>query len=297
MEFFLRIIFSGLTKGSIYALLAIGYTMVYGIVQLINFSHGEIYMIGAFVSLLAFSILNALGLPLVVTIAGAMIFAILISCGYAYFINEIAYKPLRNSSRLSVLISAIGISIFLQNYVLLIQSANFVVFPNFFSNKFIANGLLSFQQLIIIITVIIFMVVFSVVIKYTRVGKAMRATAQDITMSRLLGINVNNIITIAFIIGAFAAALGGFMIGSYVGQINYYVGFLVGIKAFVAAVLGGIGSIPGAVLGSVILGLVESLGAGYIASDYEDIFAFMFLILILTLRPAGILGSAKKEKV
>ena len=157
--------------------------------------------------------------------------------------------------------------------------------------------MVNLQQLTILATVIVFMVVFSLVIKYTKTGKAMRATSQDITMARLLGINVNNIITLAFVIGGGAAALGGFMIGSYVGQINFYIGFLVGIKAFVAAVLGGIGSLPGAVLGSLILGLVESFGAGYISSDYEDVFAFVFLIILLTLRPAGILGNAQREKV
>ncbi len=297
MDFLLRIVFSGLTKGSIYALLALGYTMVYGIVRLINFAHGEIYMLGAFSSLLVFSVLHAIGLPLSITIMLAMLFAVLISCGYSYFMNKIAYAPLQNSPRLSVLISAIGMSIFLQNYILLAQTANFIPFPNLLPDKTLLGGLLNLQQLIILLTVIVFMTIFSLLIKYTRTGKAMRATAQDITMARLLGINVRFIITVAFVIGAAAAALGGFMIGSYVGQINFYIGFLVGIKAFVAAVLGGIGSITGAVIGSFVLGLIESLGAGYISSDYEDVFAFLFLIIILTFRPSGILGSTQKEKV
>ncbi len=297
MDFLVRVIFSGLTKGSIYALLALGYTMVYGIVQLINFAHGEIYMVGAFVALLVFSMLSTLGLPIVLAIALAMLFAVLISCGYAYFINKIAYAPLQNSPRLSALISAIGMSIFLQNYVLLVQTANFIPFPSLLPDKSLMGGLLNLQQLVILVTVVVFMTLFSLLIKYTRIGKAMRATAQDLTMARLLGIDVRLIISLAFIIGAAAAALGGVMIGSYVGQINFYIGFLVGIKAFVAAVLGGIGSITGAVIGSFVLGLVESFGAGYISSDYEDVFAFLFLIIILTLRPAGILGSSQKEKV
>lgn len=297
MDFLLRILFSGLTKGSIYALLALGYTMVYGIVRLINFAHGEIYMLGAFSALLFFSVFNAIGIPISIAIVFAMLFAVLVACGYAYFINQIAYAPLQNSPRLSVLISAIGMSIFLQNYVLLVQTANFIPFPSLLPDKALLGGLLNLQQLIILLTVIVFMTIFSLLIKYTRIGKAMRATAQDITMARLLGIDVRFIITIAFVIGAAAAALGGFMIGSYVGQINFYIGFLIGIKAFVAAVLGGIGSIPGAVIGSFILGLVESFGAGYISSEYEDVFAFLFLIAILTLRPAGILGSTQKEKV
>lgn len=297
MEFFLRVVFSGFTKGSIYALLALGYTMVYGIAQLINFAHGEIYMIGAFAALIVFSLLHALAVPLVAAAVLAMLAAVIIACGYAYFLNEAAYKPLQNSPRLSVLISAIGMSIFLQNFILLAQTPNFIPFPNLLPDKNIAGGLLNFQQLVILITVFLFMTVFSILIKYTKTGMAMRASAQDKTMARLLGINVGAIITLAFIIGGAAAALGGFMIGSYVGQINFYIGFLVGIKAFAAAVLGGIGSISGAVVGSVILGLVESFGAGYISSDYEDVFAFLFLTLLLTLRPSGIFGGTQKEKV
>ncbi len=297
MDFFLRIVFSGLTKGSIYALLALGYTMVYGIVQLINFAHGEIYMIGAFSALLLYSIGSAVGLPIALSIAAAMLLSVVIACGYSYLVSDIAYKPLRGSPRLSVLISAIGMSIFLQNYVLLVQTANFIPFPSLLPDIPLAGGLLNFQQFVIMATVLIFMLLFSLVIQYTRIGKAMRATSQDMVMARLLGIDVNQIIALAFIIGGGAAALGGFLIGSYVGQINFYIGFLVGIKAFVAAVLGGIGSITGAVLGSIILGLVESFGAAYISSDYENVFAFAFLIIFLTLRPAGILGRGQKEKV
>ncbi len=297
MDFFFRVMLSGLTKGSIYALLALGYTLVYGIVQLINFAHGEIYMIGAFASLISFSILSYLGVNMLVSIIASCLVAIFISCGYAYFTNEIAYKPLRKSSRLSALIVAIGMSMFLQNYILLAQTANFVVFPKLIPDTSFFSGTINLQQITILVVVVVFMILFSLFIRYTRTGKAMRATAHDIIMAQLIGINISKVISMAFLIGAMAAALGGFMIGSYVGQINFYIGFLVGIKAFVSAVLGGIGSITGAVLGGFTLGMVESFGTGYLSGDYEDIFAFMFLILFLTFKPSGILGVSQKEKV
>ena len=291
---------SGMTRGSIYALIALGYTMVYGIIQLINFAHGEIYMIGAFTALIVATVLNMTGMPGIAVFIIAMIIAIVYSAAYGVTMESLAYKPVRNAQRLSALISAIGMSFFLQNYVLLAQTSDFVSFPSLIPQfKFlecISNVVSSTQILIFSVTAVV-MTALTILIKFTRIGKAMRATAQDKTMALLVGININQVIAVTFIIGSAMAAVGGVLISSHVGQINFYIGFLAGIKAFVAAVLGGIGSIPGAVLGSFVLGLTESFGAGYISSDYEDVFAFIILVLILIFRPSGLLGRAQKEKI
>ncbi len=300
MEFFFNLLISGLTKGSIYALIALGYTMVYGIIKLINFAHGEIYMIGAFTALIFASLFTYLGLPGWAVLLLAATMAILFASGYGVTMETIAYRPIRTAPRLSALISAIGMSTFLQNYVLLVQTENFLRFPRLIPDfAFLEplRGLVSSRQLVIFIVTAVVMLALWIMIKGTRIGKAMRATSQDQTMAKLLGINVNRVISFTFLIGSATAALGGVLIATFSGQINYQIGFLAGIKAFVAAVLGGIGSIPGAVLGSFILGLSESFGAGYISSDYENVFAFVILILVLTVRPSGILGRNEKQKV
>ena len=299
-SFFLNLLMSGLTKGSIYALIALGYTMVYGIIKLINFAHGEIYMIGAFTALIFATFFNYLGFPGWATFFLVSVLAILFSSGFGVTMEKIAYKPLRNAPRLSALISAIGMSIFLQNFVLIVQTEKFLAFPRLIPDfEFLAplRGLLSSRQLVIFIVTAAVMIALSVMIKFTKIGKAMRATSQDNTMARLLGINVDRVISMTFIIGSATAAMGGVLIATYSGQINYKIGFLAGIKAFVAAVLGGIGSVPGAVLGSFILGLTESFGTGYISSDYEDVFAFLMLIIVLIIRPSGILGKNEEAKV
>jgi branched-chain amino acid transport system permease protein len=214
--------------------------------------------------------------------------------------EKIAYKPLRTAPRLSALISAIGMSLFLQNYVLLAQTSDFLPFPSLIPDFEFWEPyahIMSAQELAIIVTTVIVMVGLTVLIKFTPIGKAMRATSQDKTMAMLLGVNVNRVISFTFIIGSGTAAIGGMLIASHIGQINFYMGFIAGIKAFVAAVLGGIGSIPGAVLGSLVLGWTESFFTGYISSDYEDVFAFLFLVLILIFRPSGILGRAETKKV
>lgn len=300
MEYFLQLLLSGTTKGSIYALIALGYTMVYGIVKLINFAHGEIYMIGAFTALIIGATLSQAGISpgliLIVSTVAAMVY----SSAYGITMEKIAYKPLRKAPRLSALISAIGMSMFLQYYVLLAQTEKFLPFPSFlpqfpFMARFVQ--IMNSTQLIILVVTAIVMVLLTLLIKFTRMGKAMRATAQDKEMAQLVGININAVISFTFLIGSTTAALGGVLICSYMGQINYYIGFIAGIKAFVAAVLGGIGSVPGAVLGSFVLGWTESFGAGYISSDYEDAFAFIILILILIFRPSGILGRKESQKV
>ncbi len=300
MHYFLELFFSGLTRGSIYALIALGYTMVYGIIGLINFAHGEIYMIGAFTAFIVATVLSIYGFPLFAIVVLAGFAAAVWASAYGYTIEKLAYKPLRNASRLSPLISAIGMSILLQNYVLLAQTSDFLPFPQLIPDfKFMDRyaDMLGSSDLVILLTTALMMIILTVVIKYTRIGKAMRATAQDTTMAMLVGINVNRIISVTFIIGSALAAVGGLLIASHIGQINFYIGFIAGIKAFTAAVLGGIGSIPGAVLGSFVLGLTESFATGYVSSDYEDVFAFSLLVLILIFKPSGLLGKAETQKV
>jgi branched-chain amino acid transport system permease protein len=300
MDYFLELFLGGLTRGSIYALIALGYTMVYGIIELINFAHGEIYMIGAFTGLIVISVLTLLGWNTVAIIVIAALVAMIYSAAYGFTIEKIAYKPLRGSQRLSALISAIGMSLFLQNYVLLAQTSNFLPFPNLvpefaFMQPF--EQIVRSTEIVIYVATALVMVFLTFLIKFTRMGKAMRAVAQDRDMAMLVGVDVNRVISFTFIIGSSIAALGGVLVSSHIGQVNYYVGFIAGIKAFVAAVLGGIGSMPGAVLGSLVLGWTESFFTGYISSDYEDVFAFVFLVLILIFRPAGILGRSDTDKV
>ena len=300
MDYFIELLFSGLSRGAIYALIALGYTMVYGIIGLINFAHGEIYMIGAFTSFIIATILTILGFPALAIIMLAGLAAVIWSASYGYTIEKIAYQPLRHAPRLSALISAIGMSMLLQNYVLLAQTSDFLPFPqlipDFHFMEPIAHIVGSSDMVILVVTTVV-MICLTMLIKYTRIGKAMRATSQDRTMAMLVGINVNRVISVTFIIGSSLAAIGGMLIASQIGQINFYIGFIAGIKAFTAAVLGGIGSIPGAVLGSVVLGLTESFATGYVSSDYEDVFAFSLLVLILIFKPAGILGKEDTQKV
>jgi branched-chain amino acid transport system permease protein len=300
MEYFLELLLGGLTRGSIYALIALGYTMVYGIIELINFAHGEIYMIGAFTALIVASVLTLLGWNHLAILAIASFAAVVYSCCYGYTVEKMAYKPLRKAPRLSALISAIGMSLFLQNYVLLAQTSDFMPFPRLIPDWRFWEPyahIISSQEITIVVTTAIVMILLTFLIKFTRIGKAMRATAQDRNMAMLVGVDVDKVISVTFLVGSATAALGGVLIASHIGQINFYIGFIAGIKAFVAAVLGGIGSIPGAVLGSLVLGWTESFFTGYVSSDYEDVFAFLFLVLILIFRPAGILGRYESEKV
>ncbi len=300
MDYFLKLFLSGTAKGSIYALIALGYTMVYGIVQLINFAHGEVYMIGGFTALIVGGFMFTMGMPVPLVLLLSIIASVIFSSAFGFTIEKLAYLPLRNKPRLSALISAIGISMILQNFIMLAQTEKYLSFPSYLPELgFLlpVREYINSTQFIILITTSVIMVALTLLIKFTKIGKSMRATAQDKTMAQLVGVNINQVISVTFIIGSALAAVGGVLICSYMGQINYYIGFVAGIKAFVAAVLGGIGSIPGAVLGSFILGWTESLGTGYISSDYEDAYAFVILILILILKPDGILGKNLKQKV
>ncbi len=299
-EYLLQMLCGGMVKGGIYALIALGYTMVYGIIQLINFAHGEIYMIGAFVALIVTGVATMSGYSGFSVLILAAVIAAIYSAAYGFTLEKVAYRPLRGAPRLSPLISAIGASIFLMNYVQLAQTPDFLPFPGLIPEfefmEPLAQYMSSVDMVILVVTAIT-MVALTMLIKHTKIGKAMRATQQDQMMARLVGVNVDRVISATFVIGSVLAAIGGVFIASRTGQINSAIGFMAGIKAFTAAVLGGIGNIPGAVLGGLVLGIAETLGAGYISSAYEDVFAFGLLVLILILRPAGLLGKAVRQKV
>lgn len=299
LEYLIELLFSGLTRGSIYALIALGYTLVYGIIGLINFAHGEIYMLGAFTALIVAGLLGALDFPAGGILVISALAAAVWSLAYGFTLEKTAYKPLRAAPRLSPLISAIGMSIFLQNYVMLAQTSEFVPFPRILPEMPFLDDVtvMGPSDFLILVTASAAMIVLSLFIRFTRMGKAMRATAQNRKMAMLLGIDADRIISLTFVVGSALAALGGVLIASHMGQVNFGIGFLAGLKAFTAAVLGGIGSIPGAMAGGLALGIAESLTTGYLSGNYEDALAFGLLIVILIFRPDGILGRARVQKV
>ncbi len=290
---FIEQLVNGLTLGSTYALIALGYTMVYGIVQLINFAHGEIYMFGAFAGLF---LVTVLGANIFVALIGAMIFCMVLGM----LIERVAYRPLRGkSSRLSALISAIGVSIFLSTLMALIRGTNTTRYPEIIKIQTYHLGDLDFSSLQITILVVsaLLMVGLQLLIHKTRMGKAMRACSQDLEAASLMGINANRIISYTFAIGSALAAAGGVMVGIYYNAVWPYMGMMAGLKAFSAAVLGGIGSIPGAMIGGLTLGVLEILGVAYLSSSYKDAIAFGILILVLIIRPQGIMGKKITKKV
>ena len=300
----LQQLINGLTLGAVYALIALGYTMVYGILQLINFAHGEVYMLGAYLGIIVLGALTALGLPsysLVLTVLIAFIVSLLFCALYGATIERVAYRPLRKADRLAPLISAVGMSIILQNFVMLAQGKQYKYLPpvvsfegfSFFGAK------ISPIEVLILATSLALMVALQLFVTRTRIGKAMRATSQDMTMASLVGIDVNSVISATFMIGSALAAVAGVMVALYYGVVHFFMGYTAGLKAFTAAVLGGIGSIPGAMLGGVMLGLIENLGAGIsdVASEYKDAFAFLVLIITLIVRPSGLLGQKSVDKV
>ncbi len=304
MAYFLQQLINGLTLGSIYGLIAIGYTMVYGIIGMINFAHGEIYMIGAFISIIAFLALGYAGISYVpLALALVLLTTMLFTAIYGWAVERIAYRPLRGSFRLAPLISAIGASIFLQNYVQILQGARVKPMPPLIQGGFTifeSGGFavrLSYLQLLIVLTTLALMAGFTMLIATTSLGRAQRACEQDMQMAALLGIDVDRVISTTFVIGAALAAVAGLMVTLYYGVVDFFIGFLAGIKAFTAAVLGGIGSLPGAVLGGVLIGLIEAFWSGYFSVDYKDVSVFVVLILVLVLRPTGLLGRPELEKV
>ncbi|MGI6491284.1 MAG: branched-chain amino acid ABC transporter permease [Peptococcaceae bacterium] len=284
---------NGVTLGSTYALIALGYTMVYGIIQLINFAHGEIYMIGAFTGLIMVTVFQ-------VHFLVAILAAMLVCVPLAMTIERVAYRPLRRSTRLAPLISALGVSVFLQTLVMLLRGGpNPLPFPQVIQDTVITLGSIKFStvQLIILIVASILMVLLQLTIKYTKVGKAMRATSEDLEAASLMGINVNRIISFTFALGAALAAAGGVLVGMYFNSIHPYMGVGVGLKAFCAAVVGGIGSIPGAMLGGLFIGVAEVLGVAAGFDTYKDAIAFGLLILVLLFKPTGLLGLPIQRKV
>ncbi|TCO80905.1 L-leucine ABC transporter membrane protein /L-isoleucine ABC transporter membrane protein /L-valine ABC transporter membrane protein [Plasticicumulans lactativorans] len=302
---FLQQLINGLSLGSIYALIAIGYTMVYGIIGMINFAHGEVFMIGAYVGLVTLTAIGAAaGLPVWLLVVIAVLVSVLVTSAYGWAIERVAYRPLRGSPRLVPLISAIGMSIFLQNYVHLAQGSRDMPMPDLitgylFQHEF-ANGFtvsMSNSRALIIFVAIALMVALTLYIGRSRMGRACRACSQDMGMANLLGIDTNRVISFTFVLGAALAAVGGVLIGLSVGKINPFIGFVVGVKAFTAAVLGGIGSIPGAMLGGALLGITETFASAYLPTEYKDVVAFSLLVLILLFRPTGLLGRPDVEKV
>ncbi|MFB9124437.1 high-affinity branched-chain amino acid ABC transporter permease LivH [Paraburkholderia dipogonis] len=295
---------NGLTLGAIYALIAIGYSMVYGIIGMINFAHGEIYMIGAYVGLVMLTAIGtSSGYPLPLVLGVALITSVVVTALYGFAIERIAYRPLRGGPRLVPLISAIGMSIFLQNYVQIGQGARDVSVPVLISGAFdirVGSGFdvtVPYSRLLIVGVTLVLMTALTVYINRSRMGRACRACAEDMNMANLLGIDTNRVISFTFVLGAMLAAVGGVLIGLTIGKLNPYIGFIAGVKAFTAAVLGGIGSIPGAMLGGVLLGLAETLASGYMPAEYKDVVAFGLLVLILLFRPTGLLGKSDVEKV
>jgi branched-chain amino acid transport system permease protein len=300
----LQQIINGIVLGSIYALIALGYTMVYGILLMINFAHSEIFMIGAYIGLLCIILLGNTGMPPMLLVGICLLFSMLFTGLLGITIERIAYRPLRHSPRLAPLISAIGVSIFLQNLVMITVSAQSIPYPEVFPIKVYSLSIpglgcatISSLQCFIIISSVILMIVLHIFIKYSKMGKSMRACSQDKQAAGLMGINVNKVISITFFIGAALGGAAGVLNGMYYGSIKYNMGFIPGIKAFTAAVLGGIGNIKGAMVGGFLLGVLESLGAGYISSEYKDVIAFSILILVLIFKPSGIFGEEVSEKV
>lgn len=296
MEYFIQQLINGITLGGLYALIALGYTMVYGVIQLINFAHGEFFAAGGYVGVIILSYLAGNGyLETHPVLCLAASFAL--TMGYCAFlamgVEKVAYKPLRHQSRLAVLLSALGMSIFLSNALMLTQGVYDKAYPSelFQGGLEYGNVTISYLQIMMVSMTVVLLIGLNLLVFKTKIGMAMRATAQDKVMSSLVSISSNRIISLTFAIGAGLAGAAGIMVGLYYGSVRYDMGFLPGIKAFAAAVLGGIGNITGAMLGGVIIGMIEIFGAGYISGQYKDVFAFIILISVLYFKPTGIMGE------
>ncbi len=304
MEYFLQQLINGLTLGAIYGLIAIGYTMVYGIIGMINFAHGEVYMIGAFISVITFTILGPFGFASpVLAIIVVLIVALVFTSVYGWTVERIAYRPLRGSFRLAPLISAIGVSIFLQNYVHMLQGAKMKPVQPVVRGGFVLAEeagfvvQITYLQIGIIAATLVLMAGFTLLIQRTSLGRSQRACEQDRKMAALLGVNVDRTISLTFVMGAALAAVAGLIFTLYYGAVDFFIGFLAGLKAFTAAVLGGIGSLPGAMLGGVLIGLIEAFWSAHFPIAYKDVAVFGILVVVLIFRPTGLLGRPDIEKV
>ncbi len=307
MEYFVQQLINGVTLGSIYGLIAIGYTMVYGIIGMINFAHGDIFMVGSFISLIAIIAFGLTASSSIAVLILALILVLLIAMAltsvYGWTVERLAYRPLRGSFRLAPLITAIGMSIVLQNFVQITQGARVKPLQPLISGGFeiMNNGQfavsLSYVQILIIATTVILMGGFTLLIARTSLGRSQRACEQDRKMAALLGVNVDRTISLTFVMGAALAAVAGLMYLLYYGVIDFYIGFVAGVKAFTAAVLGGIGSLPGAMLGGLLIGLIETFWSAYFSIEYKDVAAFSILAIVLIFLPSGVLGRPEVEKV
>lgn len=301
MDLFVQQVLNGLTIGMIYALIALGYTMIYGVIQLINFAHGEVFMVGAYLALTLIGVLASvmLGAPLWVVLVSVFALAMAGAAGLGAAIERVAYRPLRNAPRLAALITAIGMSFFLQNAVMLIYGSREQTFPEILPKTIFALGTVSvsFTQVLIFLVSTALMFFLTWFVRRTRAGKAMRACAENPDAARLVGVSVDRVIRQTFMIGSALAAMAGALFGMTYGSVNFHDGYLLGLKAFTAAVFGGIGSIPGAMIGGILLGIFEGLGAGYLSSEWKDVFAFLLLGIVLVFKPSGLLGENIPEKV
>ena len=308
MEYFLQQLINGVTLGSIYGLIAIGYTMVFGIIGMVNFSHGDVFMVSAFIALIVFLIVTVwLGIASVaVALILMLIFGMALTGLWSWAIEKVAYRPLRGSFRLAPLISAIGVSLVLSNFVQVAQDPRNKPIPPMFDPKDVialttgADGfavVLAYKQIVIVLVTAVLLGIFWYIVQKTPLGRAQRACEQDRKMASLLGINVDRTISTTFVMGAALAAVAGVMYLMQYGVISYQDGFIPGIKAFTAAVLGGIGSLPGAVIGGLLIGLIETFFSGYFSLAYKDVAAFSILAIVLIFMPQGLLGRPEVEKV
>jgi len=300
MEYFIQQLINGLTLGSIYGLIAIGYTMVYGIIGMINFAHGDIFMLGAFIALIVFLILVSIftTIHVVFFLLVMMIVAMLMTSLWNWSIERVAYRPLRGSFRLAPLITAIGMSIFISNFVQVTQGPRNKPIPPMISAVYNVGGIsISLKQIVIAVVTIVLLATFWYIVNKTPLGRAQRACEQDRKMAALLGVDVDKTISITFIMGASLAAVAGTLFLMYYGVVAFSDGFVPGVKAFTAAVLGGIGSLPGAVLGGLLIGTIESLWSAYFSIDYKDVAAFSILAIVLIFLPSGLMGRPEVEKV
>jgi branched-chain amino acid transport system permease protein len=306
METLFQQIINGLVQGSVYALVALGYTMVYGILGLINFAHGEVVMIGAMLALSSLTAMLAWGVPALLAMPLSIVLAMAGCMALGYTIERIAYRPLRHAPRLAPLITAIGVSIVLQNLAMMVWGRGYHPFPQLIASHShnIGGAIVSDIQIIIFALALAIMAGLMLVVHRTRFGRAMRAVAENQHAAQLMGVDIDRVISLTFMLGSALAAIAGLMVSANYGLAHYYMGFLLGLKAFTAAVLGGIGNLRGAMLGGLLLGLIESLGAGYIGdlsggffgSNYQDVFAFLVLIAVLIFRPSGLLGERIAER-